>query len=393
MMLSRLRRLVYPACVAALHPFNLLLARILANRFEPGSVLHVSYMGHIPYQSVRILRDHGVRADYLAVGHSPIWSLSDFQIRGTGFPLFTPFREFWMVWTVAARYEIVHSHFMVTVTRSGWELPLLKRMGRKLVIHYRGCEIRDRALNMAAHPAVNICQECDYPFPRPCEAPHNVARRALAAAYGDAHLVTTPDMKDFAPAAVHMPFFSPADAAAAAPPAGTKTVRRAFRIVHATNHPGIEGTRQIRTAVDAVARAGFAIDFVFLQGVAPDRVQRELAGADLAIGKMKMGYYANTQIESMAAGVPTITYVRPEFMTPELEQSGFIFATLDTLQSVLEHYLSDPAALARKRDAARRSILSLHDNATVARRYIALYDQLRAAAPVAQTPTARTARV
>jgi hypothetical protein len=367
-----LRGLVYPACLALLWPLNQLLSRLLKGRVVPGSVLHISYMGHIPYQSVRILREHGVRADYLAVGHSPVWSLSDFQIASTGFPLFTPFREFWLVWTVVARYEILHSHFMVTATRTGWELPLLKRMGRKLVIHYRGCEIRDRAQNMAAHPAINICQECDYD-PWPCQAPYNITRRALAATYGDASLVTTPDLKEFAALAEHMPFFTPGNIVPQAP---ATSPDRPFRIVHATNHPGIEGTAHIRAAIDALRAKGFQIDFQFFQGARHQDVLAALAGADLAIGKMKMGYYANAQIESMAAGVPTVTWVRPEFMTPELERSGFIFATLDTLEAVLERYLSDPAALAGKRAAARDSILALHDNAVIAGRYATLYGRL-----------------
>ena len=371
-----MRRFFYPACLVLLWPLNQLLARIMRGRFVPGSVLHVSYMGHIPHQSVRILREYGVRADYLAVGHSPVWALADFQICGTGFALFTPFREFWMVWTVVARYAIVHSHFMVTATRTGWELPLLKRMGRKVVIHYRGCEIRDREQNMAAHPDVNICQECDY-NPWPCKAPYNVARRRLAAIYGDAHLVTTPDLKEFAPAAAHMPFFSPPDVVAAD---RSTSADREFRIVHATNHPGIEGTRHIRAAIDALRLKGFRIQFQFLQGARHQDVLAALAGADIAIGKMKMGYYANAQIESMAAGVPTVTYVRPEFMTPELEQSGFIFATIDTLETVLAHYLSNPAELAKKRAAARRSILALHDNETVSRQYVALYRAVAARA-------------
>lgn len=368
-----MRKLFYPACLALLWPFNQLLSRILARRFEPASVLHVSYMGHIPYQSVRILRDHGVRADYLAVGHSQVWSLSDYQIRNTGLALFTPFREFWTVWTLVARYEIIHSHFMVTATRSGWELPLLKRMGRKLVIHYRGCEIRDRERNMAAHPAVNICQECDYD-PWPCKAEYNLARRGLAVTHGDAHLVTTPDLLEFAPPAEHMPFFAPSTVTPAVP---GSALNRKFRIVHATNHPGIEGTAHIRAAVEALRGRGFTIDFKYFQGARHQDVLAALSSADLAIGKMKMGYYANAQIESMAAGVPTVTCVRPEFMTVALEQSGFIFATLDTLESVLAHYLSDPVALAAKRAAARRTILALHDNAAVSRRYIELYDRLR----------------
>ena len=48
------------------------------------------------------------------------------------------------------------------------------------------------------------------------------------------------------------------------------------------------------------------IQYVELTGVTHERVLRELADADLSIGKMKMGYYANHQIESMAAGMRMI---------------------------------------------------------------------------------------
>ena len=372
--MTALRRLVYPACVALLWPLNQLLAMVMRSRFAPGSVLHVSYMGHIPHQTVRILREHGVAADYLAVGESAVWSQSDHQINNTGFALFTPFREFLVFWRIVARYEIVHAHFMVTVTRSGWEVPLLKRMGRKLIAHYRGCEVRDRERNMALYPAVNICQECDYD-PLPCKAPHNVARRALAAAYADATLVTTPDLQDFAPHAEHMPFFLPPDVQPSAP---SPTAGKPFLIVHATNHPGIEGTRHIRAAIDRLRMKGHQIEFRWFSGARHQEVIEALATADLAIGKMKMGYYANAQIESMAAGVPTVTCVREPYLTPALQQSGFIFTTLDGLEVTLEHYLTHPDALAEKRAAARASIQALHDNAALSRRYSEVYARARA---------------
>jgi hypothetical protein len=266
---------------------------------------------------------------------------------------------------------------MVTVSRTGWEWPLLRRMGRHIVVHYRGCEIRDRALNQRLHPAMNICEECEY-NPAPCGTPLNQRRRALAREWGSAFLVTTPDMKDFVPEAIHVPFFITRPDA---PGAGPNTRSGgAFKIVHATNHPGIEGTRRIRLAIDEVRRRGHAIDYVELTGVEHDRVLNELSDADLSIGKMKMGYYANLQVESMVAGVPTITYVRPEFMTGELKDSGLIFATLDTLPDVLEHYITHPDALHDKRRRARQSIMALHDNTRIAGQYRALYEQLRQSA-------------
>jgi hypothetical protein len=368
----------YRGCVLALWPVNGLFAKLFTRRVLPGSVLHVSALVHVPYYTVRILRQHGVAADYFAVGDSPWWEKSDFHYQPRRLALLSVLQEMWWVWRVVSRYQIVHSHFMVTVTRSGWEWPLLRRMGRQIVVHYRGCEIRDRSVNQRMHPAMNICDECEY-SPRPCSTPLNQHRRLLASRWGSAFVVTTPDMKDFAPAASHIPFFVTRSDAIAGVPSSLSGGR--FKIVHATNHPGIEGTRAIREAVAKVKRRGHDIEYVELTGVTHDRVLQELATADLSIGKLKMGYYANLQIESMMAGVPAITYVRPEFMSDELRSSGFIFATPETLADVLEYYVAHPDALAEKRQHARESVLALHDNARIAAEYKTLYATLQQRPP------------
>lgn len=363
----------YEVTVVALTPLNWLLSRLLVSRVVPGSVLHVSVMVHVPAYMVGILRQHGVNAHYLAVGDSPWWHTADWHFRPTRWPILSVLKEMWWVWRVVSRYEIIHSHFMVTVSRAGWEWRWLKQMGRRLVIHYRGCEIRDRELNMRLHPLVNICQECDY-RPYVCQTPVNVRRRPLAAAYGDAFLVTTPDMKDFAPQARHVPFFVTRPDPPAAP---ERRAGAPFKIVHATNHPGIEGSRQIRDAVNAVSARGHAIELVELRGVTHEQVLRELADADVSIGKMKMGYYANAQIESLAAGVPAITFVRPDLVTADLLQSGLILATLETLATVIEYLVTHPAALAEKRALARDSVLRLHDSEAISRQYAEIYENLR----------------
>jgi hypothetical protein len=78
----------------------------------------------------------------------------------------------------------------------------------------------------------------------------------------------------------------------------------------------------------------------------------------------------------MTMGVPTITFVRPEFMTSQLEESGFIFSTLERLEETLEHYLTHPEALEGKRAKARASILRLHDNVAITSRLAQLYSEM-----------------
>jgi glycosyltransferase involved in cell wall biosynthesis len=366
-------RLAYRLVLAALWPLNMILSVVLRGRVHPNSVLHVSYMVHIPYYTTRLLRAAGMKADYLSIGASPLWSKADFQKIDARDPIARAIQEFMLLWRVVARYEILHLHFMISPSLDGWELPILKRMGRRIVIHYRGCEIRDREKNMRLHPKVNICQRCDYNATI-CTSELNRGRRERSRRYGDAFLATTPDLLDFVPQAEHVPFYAPdVEPAPRAAPGGP------FRIVHVTGHPGIEGTDEIRGVIERLRAKGYDIDFRFLSGVTHDEVLEAYRGANLAIGKMKMGYYANAQIESMTLGVPTVTYVRPEFMTDELRRSGFIFADLASLERVLERYLSDPAALAKKRALARVSVLRMHDGALVARKLIAVYDRVRVA--------------
>ena len=354
-------------------PVNSLLAVLLVKRLIPNSVLHISYMVHIPYETVGHLRRQGMKADYLAIGKSAYWDKCDYNFVPSRFAPIRALQEFWLFWTVVARYQTVHAHFMYTISESGWELPLLKSMNRKLVAHFRGCEARDRALNMQLHPQINICQDCEH-RPYICQTASAARRRGWAAQYADATLVTTPDMKDFMPHAVHFPFFAPMlpEPPAAAP---EKVSGRPFTIVHISNQPGIEGTADIQKAVATVQARGHNIEFRWVRNQTHDEALAQIADADIAVGKMKMGYYANAQIETMACGVPTITHVRDEFMTDTLRQSGFILTTLPQLADTIEYYIQNPAELAKRRALARASILRLHDNDALARRLVDIYRQ------------------
>jgi hypothetical protein len=282
-------------------------------------------------------------------------------------------------WSVVAKYEVIHSHFGIMFSATGWELPHLKRMGRKIVVNYRGCEVRDPQKIKMMHPNMNICEVCDY---NGSVCRDGKPRVALAKKYGDLFLVTTPDMRDFVPEAIHFPFFAPTvDYEKYTGSPRPYSPDRPLKIVHVTNHPGIEGTEQIRAVLERLKVKGYKIDFVFLRGVKPERVFEEYRDADLTIGKMKMGYYANAQIESMFLEIPAITYVRPEFMTEELRNSGFIFTHLNDLESTLEYYLSHPEKLEEKRRIARSSILQLHDNELLAKLLVDLYRRLKVSRP------------
>lgn len=353
-------------------PINRVLALLLARRVEPGSVLHICYPVHIVYYTVLFLRRNGRKADYMAMGDSQDWTECDFRFRRFAKWMPLTLTEFWWFWRVVARYEIVHMHFMMGISQSGWEWPILKRMGRKIVVYCGGCEVRDRERNVALHPGMNICEECDYNATI-CTNPLNLRRQRLSRQYADLELVTTPDMLDFVPHGIHFPFFAPPEEIIPPRRRAYWPANGCFRIVHVTNHPGIEGTRHIESSIERLRTKGYPIEFVFLRNVSFRDVLAAFADADLAIGKMKMGYYANAQIEAMCCGTPTITYVRPDLMTGELQRSGLVFSTLGQLEQTIEHFITHPEELEKRRQQAAESMRHFHDNDVLCRRLIRMY--------------------
>ena len=358
--------------IALCHFLSYLLIPIFACRKQKRKVLHISYLVHIAHFTVKILREYGTAADYLAIDGGDD-ERSDFSFRKSYGQISAKerWREFIFFWKVVAKYDIIHSHFMMTLSQTGWEINFFKRMGKKWVVHGRGCSERDQTSNNNLNLRYNICTTCDYNG-RICKDPVNVARRSLTKIHADHKFVTTPDMLDFMSGGEHIPFFCPPGPlpAPAAPKAGI------FKIVHVTNHPGIEGTAMIERALERLIAKGYRIEFVYLSKCKHEEVLRHYADAHLSIGKMKMGYYANAQIESLFYGVPAITYVRDEFITEELRNSGLIISNLGDLERDLQYYLDHPAALAEKRRIAQSSILKLHNNEKIARRYEMVYQSL-----------------
>lgn len=354
----------YSGIILLLMPLNYILGICLKSLYIKKSVLHVGPMVHTIFDTVSLLNEKGWKAKYLSINlPNETWGQADYVLKKKTKPYLQALSDFIFFWKVMARYKVIHSHFFIMLSASGWELPILKKMERKIVFHGRGCHMRNKELNeqINTDPQYNICACCDYDM-KSCTSNAVVSRRVLARMYGDEFLVTTPDLLDFIPEADVLPFFAPevkvADKA-------YKQNDSSLKIAHITNHPGIEGTASIEKIIAELKDEGFDIDFINVSGAAHDAVLKVLSEADLTIGKMKMGYYANAQVESMNLGVPAVTYVRSEYMTETLKESGFIFSDLKHLKETIKYYFENPDKLKEKQLKAKSSIKQLNNNAEI----------------------------
>ena len=264
------------------------------------------------------------------------------------------------------RWDVYHFHFGRTlIPPHNPDLPLHHALGRRVVFHYHGCDVRDRAHMLATH-ARAACTECD-PFCIPSRQ-----KRILASAtrWVDDELVSTPDLLESAPRAHHLPVavdladypFAPA-------------VVRPTRVVHAPTNRLIKGTRYVEAAYQALRPRFPGVSFEVVERRPWSELRAILADADVVVDQVFMGWYGMVAVEAMALGKPVLCFIRDDF-EPRLADCPLVRCTKDDLAARLAEVLSgttDRAALGeRGRAYAERE----HAAPVIAGRLLALYRSL-----------------
>jgi glycosyltransferase involved in cell wall biosynthesis len=372
--LRTLDRFGYRLTAHLFYPVSRLLV-LFFRRKKGDGVLHISTVTHQPYVMTRHLRAQGLRADYLAKGEG--WLSYDekgWDFRMARMRLPGPVRylyEFWWAWRLYPRYEVVHSHFLQLIGSGFWELRLLKQMDKKIVFHFRGDDVRRKEINMKLNPDLNCCQGCDYPEGY-CHDLYKESLAEQARKHGDHLLVTTPDLKDFLPQATHFPLILPELPDQPPPFLERKGQRDVFKVLHVTNHEGLDGTRYIIEAVRRLREERVAIDLIVPRKIPFQEMLRMYQEADLTIGKLTMGYYANAQIESMYFGLPTLCYIREVFLE-EIPDCPIINVRPDNLYEKLKYYLAHRDELTEIGRRGPDFVRKYHSGPLVARRLIEMY--------------------
>lgn len=326
---------------------ELLIAAVPKPKAPVRSVAHVSIISHKQYMLSRLARDHGLKGTFLALNTHPGAHLGigfDYELAMDMPPLKRYLKSWWYLWRVLAFHDVIHYHFNGFLFDDGTDLRVLQRMGKVVVVHYRGCDLRCRSVNTAKNPELNVCQECSYP-PGSCDTDYQRGKIAVSRAHSDVRFVTTPDLLDFTDDAEHLPFIAPyaIDFSAIGPAPRRPDV---FRVVTSSNHPALDGVRFVRDAVDRLAAEGVKIELVevhkqpFLEALALYK------SADLYCGKLRMGYYNNANIESLMLGVPNMCYIRDGFLD-RIPDSPIIVARPDNVYAKLREWVAKPEQLKR----------------------------------------------
>lgn len=146
--------------------------------------------------------------------------------------------------------------------------------------------------------------------------------------------------------------------------------------LHVPTDPKVKGTEEITSAFDQLRREGLAFEFKMVRQLTQSEFYRELASCDVYVDELRCGSHGVTAVEAMAAGKPTVTFIRPDLIEKYPAELPLANANPDTITSVLRGLITDPALRSDLSIRSRQYVERYHDSFVVARDMMDIYRQV-----------------
>ncbi len=266
--------------------------------------------------------------------------------------------SYWL--QAAASFNVWHIHKGFSFFHEGKDLRWARMLGKTILIHYRGREVRPE-MEMTELPARVI----------------NKIRRESELAH--AILVKDGQLADLIrpyvgtvrvfPNIVELPARQfPSNV-----PSDYNDSKRKLRVVHVPSNPKLKGTEFIRLAAGALHEH---IDYRELTGLSHEAALLEFWNADVVIDQLLTGTYGNTSLEAMAIGRCVINYLNPIFTAYEPEIPPIINASRYELAERLRQLAGDREQVWRAGERGKDFIQEHHTFDGVGKKLVSLYNEL-----------------
>lgn len=274
------------------------------------------------------------------------------------------------------RHNTFHFYFGKTLFNNQRDLPFYKLFGKKVVMEYLGNDIRHYKTLVERY---NLPESHDY-FQRMEEHDNKIAQRIKQEeSFLDYKLCCLPTHMDFAksynykinevlPLALNVADIKYTELQKKAP-------EKPIKILHAPTKRGFKGTVYIESAIDALQKEGYAIDFKVAEGITHAELFREYELCDIFIDQISVGWYGTASLESMAVGRPTCAYIDERYYQyiDYSDEIPVINVTRENVTEKLCELINNQEKLPEIGRKSREFVEKYHDVRNVTKKLIDIY--------------------
>ncbi len=332
----------------------------------------------------RAERALGVPSDVMVRRSGSLQFPNDIDLRvGEGFPLARMFRLGKFFLRACLTYDVFHFNWGMSMLDHRmwnlhyWDLPLLKRMGKRIVVTFQGCDARMKTLSQQRF-STSACAECDVSWCTPRMDAIRLRRIRKVFSYADRVFALNPDLLHFLPGAEFLAYASVnlQEWRPAPDKHQELTQNRPLRVLHMPTNRSIKGTSYVEAACARLHQEGLPVELILVEGVPHHSVKSLIEKADLVVDQLLVGWYGALAVEAMALEKPVLCYLREEDLkrfVPFHDRIPIVRTTKHTLAEDIRKLLQAPARLAELGRAGRRFVEECHDPLKIAAHTITAY--------------------
>lgn len=146
--------------------------------------------------------------------------------------------------------------------------------------------------------------------------------------------------------------------------------------LHIPTHPWAKGTDHILAAVERLRAEGLSFEFRTKRQLTQAELYREIADCDVYVDELRCGSHGVTAVETMAAGKPTLTYIRPDLVSAYPADMPLVNANPDTVYEQMREMICNPALRRQLSFDSRAYAEKYHDIRVVTQDLLTIYREI-----------------
>lgn len=265
-------------------------------------------------------------------------------------------------------FDVFHFHYGTTLSPGFEDLEKIARLGKKMVMHHWGNDVRFHDIARIHNPYVYTG---DSP---PNEVMHErltkMTRYIKQAIVQDYEMV--PYVENYydhvhvVPIAIDLSQFTPAY---------PDPMKKRPLILHAPTNPDFKGTAHVENAIEQL-RKEYDFDYKRIEKLKHSEAIELYKEADLIIDQVLCGSHGLLSVETMALGKPVVTYIREDLISRFPSELPIVNANPDTLYDQVKKLLENPSLRRTHGEQGRKYVEAYHSSDVVIEQLLAIYEQL-----------------
>lgn len=269
---------------------------------------------------------------------------------------------------LAKNTDIFHFHNANTFFHDFADLPLLKELGKKMVMHHWGSDVR----------TVNMVNRLNpYPLPPTYYSDKEIHKQLTILSKNiDTAIVQDYEaysyVKDYYKKVFVLPLVCNIQDFQVSYPSVTNYNPL---IIHAPTNRSFKGSDYVEAAINEIQGKG-KFTFQILEKMSHDKALAMYMKADIIIDQLLCGTYGMLSVEAMAMGKPVIAFIRDDVRAKFPEDLPIVQATPENLADVLLDLIQTPERRHKIGKSGRWYVEKYHSAEQVTNELLKIYEQL-----------------